>query len=117
MEPFSSLLSLPSPQLATDIVAIEPHGLKHCLVATEALTQRGEMIFARPPARSQRCGPRTRHPYPLIGEQRLIEIVGGGNGSLSLLPLRQFGVRLEARHVKNMDKEAHHGADCEGNGR
>ena len=36
--------------------------------------------------------------------------------SLSLLPLRQFGVHLEARRVKNMDKEAHHGADCEGDG-
>ena len=53
----------------------------------------------------------------LVGEQRLIEIVGGGNGSLSLLPSRQFGVRLEARRVKNMDKEAHHSADCEGDGR
>jgi hypothetical protein len=36
--------------------------------------------------------------------------------SLSLLPLRQFEVRLEARLVKKMDKEAHHGADCEGDG-
>ena len=35
---------------------------------------------------------------------------------LSLLPLRQFGVRLEARGVKNMDKEAHYGADGEGDG-
>jgi len=34
------LLSLPSLQLAPDIVAIEPRGLKHCLVTTEALTQR-----------------------------------------------------------------------------
>jgi hypothetical protein len=29
--------SLPSLQLATDVVAVEPRGLKHGLVATEAL--------------------------------------------------------------------------------
>ena len=81
-------LSLPSLQLTTDIVAIEPRGLKHSLVTTKALTQRkfhvafeprlgrGEMIFAGPLARSQHGCPRTRHPYPLIREQRLIEIVG-----------------------------------------
>src|SRR5262244_315465 len=80
--------ALPSLQLATDIVAIEPRGLEHGLVTTEALTQcefhvafeprprRGEMIFAGSLARSQHRCPRTRHPYPLIGEQCFIEIVG-----------------------------------------
>src|SRR6516162_6774442 len=80
--------ALPSSQLATDIVAIEPRGLKHGLVTTEALTQRkfhvafeprpgrGKMIFAGSLARSQHRCPRTRHPYPLIGEQCFIEIVG-----------------------------------------
>src|SRR5215470_7401445 len=79
--------ALPSSQLATDIVAIEPRGLKHGLVTTEALTQRefhvafeprpgrGKMIFAGSLARSQHGRPRTRHPYPLIGEQCPIEIV------------------------------------------
>src|SRR5262249_31763383 len=80
--------NLASSQFAPDIIAIEPRSLKHCLVTTEALTQRkfhvafeprpgrGEMIFAGPLARSQHGCPRTRHPYPLIREQRLIEIVG-----------------------------------------
>jgi len=34
------------------------------------------MIFAGSLARSQHRCPRTRHPYPLIGEQCFIEIVG-----------------------------------------
>src|SRR5262249_62214845 len=86
--------ALPSSQLVTDIVAIKPRGPKHCLVTTEALAQRefhvafeprpgrGKMIFAGSLARSQHGCPRTRHPYPLIGEQCFIEIVGvaGGRG-------------------------------------
>src|SRR5262249_8145866 len=80
--------ALPSLQLATDIVAIEPCGLKHGLVTTEALTQRkfhvtfesgpgrGEMIFPRPLARSQHGCLRARRAEALIGEQGLIEIVG-----------------------------------------
>ena len=57
--------SVGASQLATDVVTIEPRGLKHGLVTTEALTQRefhvafeprpgrGEMIFAGSLARSQ----------------------------------------------------------------
>src|SRR5215475_5593938 len=79
--------ALPSSQLVTDIVAIKPRGLKHCLVTTEALAQREfhvafelrpgrcKMIFAGSLARSQHGCPRTRHPYPLIGEQCFNEIV------------------------------------------
>src|SRR5215831_4971356 len=79
--------SRPSSQLATDIVAIEPRGLKHGLVTTEALTQcefdvafeprprRGKMVFAGPLTRSQHSCPRTWRPGPLICEQCLIEIV------------------------------------------
>src|SRR5215472_3344914 len=77
--------ALPSSQLVTDIVAIKPRGLKHCLVTTEALAQREfhvafelrpgrcKMIFAGSLARSQHGCPRTRPSYLLIGEQCLIE--------------------------------------------
>ena len=68
--------SVGASQLATDVVTIEPRGLKHCLVTTEALTQRefhvafelrpgrGKMIFAGSLARSKPAararGTRTR---------------------------------------------------------
>src|SRR5262249_18337913 len=80
--------SLPSLQLAADVVAVEPRGLKHGLVAAEALAQgkfhvafeprpgRDEMIFARPLARSQHGRLCPRHAEPLIGGERRIEIVG-----------------------------------------
>src|SRR5437764_4900766 len=77
-----------SGQLARDIVAVEPGGLKHGAVAAKALAQRkfdvaleprpgrGEMVLTRALARAEHCRPRTRRPQPLIGEQGLIEIVG-----------------------------------------
>src|SRR5262249_32814313 len=54
-------------------------------VAFEPRPGRGEMIFASPLARSQHGCPRTRHPYPLIREQRLIESSSGRESHPSAL--------------------------------
>src|SRR5262245_36687711 len=78
----------PSRLLARDIVAIEPGGLKHGLVAAEALAQRefdvafelrpgrGQMVLSRTLARPEHGRLRARHAQPLVGEQRRVEIVG-----------------------------------------
>src|SRR5262249_44163658 len=77
-----------SSQLATDIVAVQPGGLKDRLVTTEALSQREfyvafeprprrrKMIFTGSLARSQDSCPRARDPCLLIDEQCLVEITG-----------------------------------------